>query len=130
LEVNKNKQADFSVVNVTSAMLKMIAGNMDSDPEVKTMIQNIKGIRRITAVNNSKNYYSSAKNSLAGQYEELVSVDNSEKNVRIFIKGAQNNIVSEVVMLMLENNIFTLIDIAGKIDLNQLSKLSTIISDM
>ena len=128
LEKNKDKQADFTIVNVTSSMLKMITDGANADLEMKTLIQNLTGIRIVTATNNSKNYYDSAKNSLAGQYRELVSVDNSAKNVRIFTKGASNNIASEVVMLMLENGKLTLIDIGGKIDLNQLSKLSAIVS--
>lgn len=132
LETNKDKQADFTVVNITSGMLKMVASESEAglDQEVKTIIQNIKGIRIISAVNNSKVHYNSAKNSLTKQYEELVSVDNSAKNVRIFTKDAQNNIASEVIMLMLENNKLTLIDIAGKVNLNQLSKLSTIVPGM
>ncbi len=132
LEANKDKQADFTIVNVTPSMLKMIVDQMGSeaDAEMKTFIQNIKGFRMVTAANNSKNHYNSAKSSLSGQYEELVSVDNSAKNVRIYTKDAKNNVASEVIMLMLENTKFTLIDISGKIDLNQLSKLSTIVSKM
>ena len=130
LENNKDKQADFTIVNVTSSMLKMITEGSDVDSEMKTILQNLNGIRIVTATNNGKNHYNSAKNSLTGQYRELVSVDNSEKNVRIFTKDKKNNnTVSEVIMLMLENGKFTLINIGGKIDLNQLSKLSAIVSN-
>lgn len=130
LDANKEKEADFSVVNITSSMLKMLAKENASDEDFLELIQQINGIRIITAETNAKTHYDSAKGLLGKQHEELVSVDKSAKSVRIFTKDNKNNVAAEVVMLMLENGKVTLVDILGKIDLNQLSNLSLLVDKM
>ncbi|MCD7974173.1 MAG: DUF4252 domain-containing protein [Candidatus Azobacteroides sp.] len=132
LDNHKERNEDFSVINVTSSMLKMVMememGTVDD--EFKSMLQDLKGIRILTTEDNGKEYYDSARDLLVKQHEELVSVDKSAKNVRIFTKNTKNKMTSEVIMLMLENDKMTLVDIIGNINLDKLSELSKIVNRM
>ena len=131
LETYEDDHTDFTIVNITPSMLKMIT-QMDitvNDAELNSLLLGINGFRIVTSENNSKSYYNSAKNLLLKQqYEELVSVDKSTKNVRIFTKNTKDNVSSEVIMLVLEKGKMTLVDIIGKINLNQLASLSTLMN--
>ena len=127
LDANEEHEADFSVVNITSSMLKMVSKENVNDEELMSLMQQINGIRIVTAEANARTHYNEAKNLLKKQHEELVTIKKSKRNISIYTKDNKNNVATEVVMIMLENGKITLVDILGKLDLNQLSNLSILV---
>lgn len=94
------------------------------DPELKELINGIKGLKILTTNVDAGKYYTEAiKKIPVGEYETLVTVRDKGENVRFLTKGT-GDIVNELLLLVGGKEEFVLMSFVGKIDINKISKLA------
>lgn len=117
----------FTVVNISSSMFAAISG-MDiknMDPDVKAILDNITGLKILTKESDGAKYYDEATKMIKSNgLEELMTIKEKGDNVKIYGKSDGNNALKEVVMLRGDNSNFILMQILGKLSIEQLTKLS------
>jgi len=116
------KDAEFTIVNITSKMFQLIGTMADATEE--SIISNLDGLRMISSKKNIKKYYKEAASDLArAGHEELMTVESENENIRMYTKD-KKGVISSLVIVIENPTEFTLIGISGKIDLKQLASLS------
>lgn len=117
---------DFTMVFVSPKMFQMAAKATQDmeDPELKELINGIKGLKILTTNVNAGKYYTEAiKKIPTGEYETLVTVRDKGENVKFLTKGS-GDIVNELLLLVGGKDEFVLMSFVGKIDINKISKLA------
>ncbi len=118
---------DFTVVNISSSMFAVISGMdiEDIDPDVKAILDNITGLKILTKESNGAKYYEEATKLIKSNgLEELMTIKEKGENVKIYGKSDGKNSLKEVVMLRGDKSNFILMQILGKLSIEQLTKLS------
>lgn len=117
----------FVVVNISSSMFAAISGlETDAiDPEVKAILDNITGMRILTKPSNGEGYFNEALQLIKSKgLEEMMSIKEKGENIRIYGKSDGSKHLKEVVMLRGDQSNFILMQIQGKLSIEQLGKLS------
>ncbi len=117
----------FTVVNISSKMFAAISGvEMDGlDPEVKAILDNITGMKILTKPSDGNAYYDEAVKMInSNGLNELMTIKEKGGNVRIYGKSDNSEFLKEVVMLRGDKSNFVLMQVQGKLSIEQLSKLS------
>lgn len=117
----------FTVVNISASMFAAISGlETDAiDPEAKAILDNITGMKILTKQSNGTNYFDEALQLINNKgLEELMSIKEKGVNVRIYGKSDDSKHLKEVVMLRGDKTNFILMQVQGKLSIEQLSKLS------
>jgi hypothetical protein len=117
---------NFTVVSISPKMFKMMSkvnwNNVSAD--VKQTASQITSLRLLESEKNTQQIYKDAIQKLnLAAYEELMTVRDGGENVKFLVKE-NNNIISELLMLVGGENDFVLMSITGNIDLDKLAKLA------
>ena len=125
--------ASFTKVNVSSKMFSLfteIEGEDDAEKAVLDAMSKLKGVKALINDNSSDgaSMYRDALKRLntAGDYEELMSVEDETENVMFMIRNT-GDIISELLMVLRGSNDFMIMSLYGEIDLNQIAKISRIL---
>lgn len=122
----------FTKVTVTSKMFSLfteIDGEDEAEKEVLEALSKLKGIKVL--INDDpkdpKSLYGGAVSTIDKDksYEELMSVEDGEENVKFMIRD-QGSIINELLMVVGGNEQFLIMSLFGEIDLKQIAKLSRI----
>lgn len=116
---------NFTVVSISPKMFRMMSkvNWNDVSPDVKQAISQITSLRLLETEKNAKQVYQEAARKLnLGAYEELMTVRDEGDNVKFLVKE-NNNIISELLMLVGSNDDFVLMSITGNIDLDKIAKM-------
>ncbi len=118
----------FTTVVITKHMFNLFSNvETEADDEYMNMIKNLKNIRILTGPENSEegvNFYDEIMKELPKkEYEELMVIHDSDKDIKFLVKE-ENNIVSELLMVIGSKTDNVLISITGNIDMKSISKLS------
>lgn len=117
------KDAEFSIVNITSKMFQLI-GAMASEEE-QSIISDLSGLRVLTTERDALRHYKNAITMIEKtNYEELISVEEGKEKVRMFTQE-KDRMISSLLILTKDENEFTLIGISGNIDLKKIASLSS-----
>ena len=123
----------FTVVYISGKMFEMINKmELDLDDEeaeaILAVCKDLKGLRILTTEENGSQFYKEALSIInKNQYETLMTVrEGKTENVQFLAKTGQGgNSLDELLLLVGgENEDFVLLSFIGKIDLNQVGKLS------
>lgn len=117
----------FTVVNISSSMFAAISGlETDAiDPEVKAILDNITGMKILTKLSDGEGYFEEAMQLIKSKgLEEMMTIKDKGENIRIYGKSDGSNHLKEVVMLRGDKSNFILMQIQGKLSIEQLGKLS------
>ncbi|HLT93594.1 MAG TPA: DUF4252 domain-containing protein [Membranihabitans sp.] len=117
----------FTVVNISSSMFAAISGlETDAiDPEVKAILDNITGMKILNKASNGDRYFDEAMQLIKTKgLEELMSIKEKGENIRIYGKSDGSKYLKEVVMLRGDKSNFILMQVQGKLSIEQLGKLS------
>lgn len=118
----------FGEVNISGKMFSMMAnldGDTDSEKSMISAISKIKGLKILKKENarNARELYKEAMSMIpAGEFEELMTIRDEDKDMKFFTKEAGGKI-SELVMVMGGNEEFLVMTIFGEIDLKEMSKI-------
>lgn len=117
----------FSVVNISSSMFDAISG-LDTeglDPEVKAILDNVTGMKVLTKQSDGDTFYDEALKMINSKgLNELMTIKEKGENVKIYGKSDGSPYLKEVVMLRGDKSNFILMQVQGKLSIQQLSKLS------
>ena len=118
---------DFTVVTISGKMFRMISNiEMDNPEDKQTLdvISKLTGLKVITTEDNDgMSYFKSSLRTLSSSpFEEILSVNEDEEYIKIFIREEGKDIV-ELLMVMGSDHDFSLLSITGIIDLATIAKL-------
>src|SRR5690606_5282922 len=122
----------FIVVNISSQMFAAISGlETDAiDPEAKEILDNITGMKLLTKQSDGNAYFDEALKLITSKgLSELMTIKEKGQNVRIYGKSDGSQYLKEVVMLRGEKDNFILMQVQGKLSIQQLSKISKILNN-
>lgn len=117
----------FTSVSVSSKMFSLFSNIDVEDPDSKEVLEamsGLKGIKILTAQDvGPRENFRAAVGKMGSAYEELMSVDKGDEQVRFYVleKGDK---IDELFMIVGSEGHLVLMSITGDIDLNKLSKLS------
>ncbi len=118
----------FSQVTISGKMFSMMA-NLDGDTQEQksliSAISKIKGLKILkkSEARNSRELYKEAMAMIpTGEFEELMTVRDKDKDMKFYTKEAGGKI-SELVMVMGGNDEFLVMSLFGEIDLKEMGKI-------
>lgn len=119
---------DFTTVYITSKMFSLIAQLPEDENEGDFMniVRRLTGIRILSAENysNAEKLYSEAYPLLSRNgFDELMVVKNGNEEIK-FMAWEKGDAISEFVMLIKDDEKFTLLSMTGNLNLKDISKLS------
>lgn len=121
---------NFSNVSITSRMFGLFTDlevENEEDQQVLDAISKLEGLK-ILAKDNTDNGKALYKEALAklpkGEYDELMSIRDEDKDMKFLIKE-KNGKISELLMVMGGNKEFFILSLFGEIDLKQIAKISS-----
>lgn len=124
----------FTKVSVTSKMFSLFTEldvEDESEKEVLDAISKLKGIKALIneRPSNAAALYKDAVSKISGdsKYEELMSVEDAEENVKFMIRD-NKNIINELFMIVGGKKRFMVMSLYGVIDLKQIGKLSKVMN--
>ncbi|NND93522.1 MAG: DUF4252 domain-containing protein [Flavobacteriales bacterium] len=126
---NKYKDDDrFTRISVSGKMFSLFANFEMDDPaeqEVVETMSKITGLKMLIgdSIDEARSIYSTALSKTSKDMEELMTVENSENEMRFMISES-GGMISELLMIMYDNNSVILMSLIGDIDLKQISKMS------
>lgn len=118
----------FSKVSISGKMFSMMAnidGNTEEEKAMIGAISKIKGLKILKKddARNSRELYKEALSMVpAGQFEELMTVRDKDKDMKFFTKESGGKI-SELVMVLGGNEEFLVMSLFGEIDLKEMGKI-------
>jgi hypothetical protein len=118
----------FSKVSISRKMFSMMAnidGNTEEEKAMIGAISKIKGLKILKKddARNSRELYKEALSMVpAGQFEELMTVRDKDKDMKFFTKESGGKI-SELVMVLGGNEEFLVMSLFGEIDLKEMGKI-------
>ncbi len=126
---------DFTKVTITNEMFDLFAEFDPEDEEEKALMEAISKLKGIKVLMNDeasdgiKLFNDAIKKVAAGAYEELMSVEDKEENVKFMIrKEAGNGKIVELLMLNGSRNRFVVMTLFGDIDLKQIYKIGRVMN--
>lgn len=123
---------DFTVVNITPKMFKMMAAltaNGKDAAELSAALNNLERLQVYTTEKEGAIHFSEVLKQVRqarSGFEELMSVREKGQQVFIFAKEAKS-VISELILLVSEGKNFTLVCLKGDIDLEQVSRLTGVV---
>lgn len=116
---------NFTVVYISSKMFEMFAKlDPDVDEEVKSVINDLKGLRILVRENGGLKYYKEAIKKIDfNEYEELMTVRDDGTNVK-FVVREEGDLIKELLLIVGGDDEFVLMSFMGIIDLAKISKLA------
>lgn len=120
----------FTIVNISPKMFSVISGmDIESmDPEMKEILKNISGMKILTKAtekDSDQKYYTEAIEGIQQNgLEELMTIKEKGHNVKIYGKSNDDLHLTEVVMITGNSNNFVLMQVLGRLTLDQLGRLN------
>ncbi|MCK4465555.1 MAG: DUF4252 domain-containing protein [Bacteroidales bacterium] len=118
----------FTTVFISKNLFKMVADIELEDPEVNDVIDNLETIKILVTDDYENregvNFYDEIMKELPmNEYEELLTVKDSDQDVRFLVKE-KDGIIKELLLVVGGRDDNALISITGDIDLRHISKIS------
>jgi len=120
----------FTIVNISPKMFSVISVmDIESmDPEMKEILKNISGMKILTKTiekDSDQKYYTEAIDGIQRNgLEELMTIKEKGHNVKIYGKSNDDLHLTEVVMITGNQNNFVLMQVLGKLTLEQLGRIN------
>jgi hypothetical protein len=107
-------------------MQKVMDLNLEDEKQVMDMISKLKSMQMLTTHANGQKYYKEALGVLeknSGRFEQFLSFENKSENFQIMVRKKRNAII-ELVMLMCEDDNFTVINFTGNMSKDFIDRLA------
>lgn len=128
------EDTSFTKVTVTSKMFSLFTEIDTEDENEKELLEAMSKLKGIKALvnedpSNPKGMYRDAVEKISNNrdYEELLSIEDAEEDVRFMIKD-KNGIINELLMVAGGNKNFMVLSLYGEIDLKKISRLSRVMN--
>jgi hypothetical protein len=122
-KIDSDSQRNAMKMSISGKMLRFaVDRDADADKEMKELIKNIDKISMVAGLSIDEKQKKTLNQSLKS-YEELMSIEEEFQTIQMFTKENKGK-VEEFVLIIWSDDELVLMSITGKIDLNQLSRLS------
>ncbi len=113
-----------TVLTVPKGALRLVASlQEDDEPEVKAFLNSLQSVKIVAAERGmTRDQYAKMLKGLEGTYEELMTVDKKDEQVK-FLMRQEGDVIRELVLLAGEGDEGALIIVKGKIRLDDLMKM-------
>lgn len=118
----------YTSVVITKHMFNLFSSiETKEDDEYMNMIKNLKNIRILSGPDGGEegvNFYKEIMSNLPkGEYEEIMAIKDSGKDIKFLVKK-EKNIIAELLMIVGGGGDNVIISISGDINMKTISKLS------
>ena len=117
----------FTVVSISPKMFRLMSKiNWDTvSPDLRQTVNKLRSLRILSTTTTPSVFYKEALARIdRKEYEELITVRSKQDNVHFMIKE-NGNTISELLMISVSEDGFTLLSFVGDIDLDKLARLSS-----
>jgi hypothetical protein len=117
----------FTMVSISPRMFRLMSKiNWDTvSPDLKQTVSKLRSLRILSTSTTPAAFYKEALAKIdRKEYEELITVRSKQDNVHFMIKE-NGNTISELLMISVSEDGFTMLSFVGDIDLDKLSRLSS-----
>lgn len=118
---------NLTCVTISPKMMQKVMDlNLEDEGQITDMIAKLKSMQMLTTHVNGQKYYKEAlglieKNS--GRFEQFLSFENKSENFQIMVRKKRHAII-ELVMLMCEDDNFTVINFTGNMSKDFIDRLA------
>ncbi|MFT5264958.1 MAG: vacuolar-type H+-ATPase subunit F/Vma7 [Polaribacter sp.] len=124
---------NFSVVYISAKMFEML-GKLDidelEDKETEVIfevVKDMRGLRVLTTEHNAMKMYNEAVKTINTKgYDQLMTVRTEDEKVQFLVKE-DADVISELLLLVGEEDEFVMVSFIGNIHLNKISKLAKVL---
>ena len=119
----------FNTIHISKRMFDIASASVDSikEPELAAIMKDLSGLKalRIEGSASASVYDKACKQMISNAvYEELMIIEDGSKRVRIYIRE-EKDVVRELVLFIIDGKMFTLINIEGRLNLDQVASLAS-----
>ena len=119
---------DITVINISKAMFNLIPGNLKTgNVDIKNIVPKIESLRMLTSDKSSlKDKMASDFKSFVDKdkdYEELMRIKSGQTNITFNLKK-KGEVISELIMLIIDNEDFVVVQILGNFLLDDIKKIA------
>lgn len=122
----------FTSVKISPKAFQLVAA-ADLDDETMQVLTDITGLYVLTFENEdgkeparAEQLKNEAYASIGAGYEELLSVKESDTDLKILARSANDGVITDLLIVGNDDGEFVFVDVTGKIDVKKLSSLSDI----
>ena len=114
-----------TVLTIPKGAIRLAASLQEEDePEVKEFLEGISSVKILAADAGDRDFYGKVLNTLSEQYEELMTVDKGDEQVK-FLMRQQGDVIKELVLLTGESDESALIIVRGDIRLKDITRMKS-----
>ena len=122
----------FNTIHISKRMFALATASVDSikEPELAAIMKDLTGLKVLRFEGNaSGSVYDNACKQVTSNavYEELMVIEGDLERVRIYIRE-EKDLVKELVLFIIDGKMFTLINIEGRLNLDQVTSLASSIN--
>jgi len=119
----------FTRITISAKMFQLFANFEVNDEDGQEMVQTIsklKGLKMLVGneIDDAPNLFGEVSKLPEKDMDELMRVEKEKSELRFFIKEKSDGVISELLMIALDEKELMMMSIVGEIDLKQMSKLS------
>jgi hypothetical protein len=107
-------------------MQKVLDLNLENEEQMMDMISKLKSMQMLTSQGNGQKYYKEALSILeknSGRFESFLTFEDKSENFQIMVRKKRNAII-ELVMLMRQDDNFTIINFTGNMSRDFIDRLA------
>jgi len=127
-------QDGFTSINISPEMFKFLSSidmndSADDAKDVQNVMQQLEGLKMLVYEKpegkDAINFYDDIISSMSlKNYTELMTVKDSESDIRFLVKKSGKNSISELLMLVKGEDEVVIMSMTGNIDMNTISDIS------
>jgi len=118
---------NLTCVTISPKMMqKVLDLNLENEEQMMDMISKLKSMQMLTSQGNGQKYYKEALSILeknSGRFESFLTFEDKSENFQIMVRKKRNAII-ELVMLMRQDDNFTIINFTGNMSRDFIDRLA------
>ena len=126
-------QDGVTSINISPEMFKLLSSidmndSAEESKDAQNVMQQLKGLKMLVYENSEgksiKRFYDDIKNTMPlNNYTELMTVNDSDSDIKFLIKKEGENLISELLMIVKSADEVLIMSMVGDLDMNTISEI-------